>query len=152
MTAATQHSDLSAIEYPDSDGLPMSDNTLQNDWMVTIKGGLSALFLADPNVFVACDLLWYPVLGDPETRIGPDVMVVFGRPKGRRGSYKQWEEGNVPPHVVFEILAPGKRPGEMERKFRFYELHGVEEYYVYDPDDGSLEGWQRAGHRLEEVP
>ena len=69
----------------------MSDNTLQNDWMVTIKGGLSTLFLKDPNVFVACDLLWYPVQGDPNKRIGPDVMVVFGRPKGRRGAYKQWE-------------------------------------------------------------
>ncbi|MFI5460471.1 MAG: Uma2 family endonuclease [Isosphaerales bacterium] len=110
------------------------------------------LFLDDPNVFVACDLLWYPVQGDPTTRIGPDVMVVFGRPKGRRGSYKQWEEGNLPPHVVFEVLAPGNRPGEMERKLRFYEQYGVEEYYVYDPDDGSLEGWQRAGPHLEEIP
>ena len=34
-------------------------------------------------------------------------MVVFGRPKGRRGSYRQWEEDNIPPQVVFEILSPG---------------------------------------------
>ncbi len=103
-------------------------------------------------MFVACDLLWYPVQGDPATRIGPDVMVVFGRPKGRRGSYKQWEEGNLPPHVVFEVLAPGNRPGEMDHKFRFYEQYGVEEYYVYDPDDGSLEGWLRVGNHLEAIP
>ena len=51
----------------------------------------------------------------------------------------------MPPHVVFEVLAPGNRPGEMDRKFRFYEQYGVEEYYVYDPDDGSLEGWRRVG-------
>jgi len=152
MTTATQLSDLPAIEYPDSDGLPMSDNTLQNDWMFKIKGGLSTLFLNDPNVFVACDLLWYPVQGDQNKRMGPDVMVVFGRPKGRRGSYKQWEEGNLPPHVVFEVLAPGNRPGEMDRKFRFYEQYGVEEYYVYDPDDGSLEGWRRVGNHLEAIP
>src|ERR1017187_1035209 len=152
MTTATQLSELPAIEYPDSDGLPMSENTLQNDWMVTIKGGLSRLFQKDPNVFVACDLLWYPVQGDPTTRIAPDALVVFGRPQGRRGSYKQWEEANQPPHVVFEVLAPGNRPGEMERKLRFYEKYGVEEYYAYDPDDGSLEGWRRAGHILEEIP
>jgi Uma2 family endonuclease len=152
MTTATQLSDLPAIEYPDSDGLPMSENTLQNDWMVTIKGGLSTLFLNDPNVFVACDLLWYPVEGDPTTRVAPDAMVVFGRPKGRRGSYKQWVEGNQPPHVVFEALAPGNRPGEMDRKFRFYDQYGVEEYYAYDPDDGSLEGWRRVGDHLEEIP
>ena len=40
----------------------------------------------------------------------------------------------------------------MERKFRFYEQHGVEEYYVYDPDDGSLEGWRRVGNHLEAIP
>jgi Uma2 family endonuclease len=152
MTTASQLSELPAIEYPDSDGMPMSENTLQNDWMVTIKGGLSTIYHDDPNVFVACDLLWYPVKGDPTIRLAPDALVAFGRPKGRRGSYKQWEEGNQPPHVVFEVLAPGNRPGEMERKFRFYERYGVEEYYAYDPDDGSLEGWLRAGERLEEIP
>ena len=77
MTTATQLSELSAIEYPDSDGMPMSDNTLQNDWMVRIKEGLSAQFRDDPKVFVACDLLWYPVKGDLDTRIGPDVLVVW---------------------------------------------------------------------------
>ena len=116
------------------------------------RGDCPRSFRGDLDVFVACDLLWYPVQGDPATRIGPDVMVVFGRPKGRRGSYRQWEEGNQPPHVVFEVLAPGNRPGEMDHKFRFYEQYGVEEYYVYDPDDGSLEGWLRVGNHLEAIP
>jgi hypothetical protein len=80
-------------------------------------------------------------------------MVVFGRPKGRRGSYKQWEEEGIAPQVVFEILSLGNRGGEMARKFRFYDDRGVEEYYIYDPDDGALSGWRReAGGRLEEIP
>ena len=74
-----------------------------------------------------------------------DAMVAFGRPKGRRGSYKQWEEGNIAPQVVFETLSPGNRPDEMERKFKFYEQYGVEEYYIYDPDDGTFEAWLRRG-------
>jgi len=152
MTTATQLSELPAIEYPDGDGLPMSESTAQNDWMMSIKIELSALFRDNPNVFVACDLLWYPVQGEPTIRTGPDIMVAFDRPKGRRGSYKQWEEGNLPPHVVFEILAPSNRPGETDRRFRFYEQYGVEEYYVYDPDDGWLEGWQRVGNHLEAIP
>jgi Uma2 family endonuclease len=57
-------------------------------------------------LFVAGDLLWYPVEGDNKLRQAPDVMVVFGRPKGDRGSYKPWEEDNIPPQVVFEILLP----------------------------------------------
>jgi Uma2 family endonuclease len=140
------------IVYPDSDGQPMSDNTLQFKWIVTIEGGLDVLFIDDPNVFVAGDLLWYPVEGKPSIRASPDTMVVFGRPKGDRGSYKQWEENGIGPQVVFEILSPGNRAGEMERKFQFYERHGVEEYYIYDPDRGDLVGWRRAGGILEEIP
>ena len=73
----------------------MSENTLQFKWIVTIEGGLDAIFVNDSNVFVAGDLLWYPVEGNPNIRSAPDAMVVFGRPKGNRGSYKQWEEGNI---------------------------------------------------------
>ena len=32
----------------------------------TIQGGLDALFRDNPQVFVAGDLLWYPVEGHPE--------------------------------------------------------------------------------------
>lgn len=130
----------------------MSDNTLQFEWIVTIKCGLEALFRDDPNVFVAGDLLWYAVEGEPTIRTAPDAMVVFGRPKGYRGSYKQWEEGNIPPQVVFEVLSPGNRMGAMVRKFRFYERYGVEEYYLYNPDLGELSGWLRSGSQLKEVP
>ncbi|MEN9280327.1 MAG: hypothetical protein Q6I77_05865, partial [Gloeomargarita sp. DG_1_4_bins_134] len=83
------------IIYPDSDGQPMADNTLQFRWIVLIKENLECLFAHDANVFVAGDLLWYPVEGHPEIRVAPDVMVVFGRPKGERGSYRQWEEDNI---------------------------------------------------------
>jgi Uma2 family endonuclease len=141
-----------AIVYPDSDGQPIADNTLQFRWIVTIEGGLDALYTADPDVFVAGDLLWYPVEGKPNIRTAPDALVVFGRPKGERGSYKQWEEGGIAPHVVFEVLSPGNHAGEMERKFQFYERYGVEEYYIYDPDHGDLVGWRRTGSVLEEVP
>src|SRR5262245_22220291 len=79
-------------------------------------------------------------------------MVVFGRSKGYRGSYRQWEEDNIPPQVVFEVLSPGNRAGELARKFEFYERYGVEEYYIYDPDEGTLEGWIREGNELREIP
>jgi Uma2 family endonuclease len=140
------------IIYPDDDGQPMSDNTLQFKWIVTIQGGLDGLFIDDPNVFVAGDLLWYPVEGKPTVRAAPDAMVAIGRPKGYRGSYKQWEEAGVAPQVVFEVLSPGNRHHELIRKFQFYEQYGVKEYYIYDPDKGSLEGWLRNENHLEQVP
>ena len=109
------------VEYPDCDGLPMSDNTLQFQWIMTIVGGLRALFRGNPDVFVAGDLLWYPVEGDNTIRSAPDAMVAFGRPKGYRGSYAQFREGGIAPQVVFEVRSPGNRAGELERKYAFYE-------------------------------
>jgi len=96
-------------------------------------------------------LLWYPLKGHPEIRVAPDVLVVFGRPKRDRGSYRQWEEDNIAPQVVFEILSPGNRVKEMTRKLQFYERYGVEEYYIYDPDDNELEGLQRREGNLQLV-
>jgi Uma2 family endonuclease len=135
--------DPPVIVYPDQDGKPMSDNTKQGRWIVLLYANLEALFLNRDDVFVAADNLWYPVEGRPDIRQAPDVYVVFGRPKGDRGSYKQWEEGGVPIHVVFEILSPGNDLREMAQKHLFYEDHGVEEYYIYDPDDDYLTIWVR---------
>ena len=129
----------------------MSDNTKQFRWIVTIKENLEILFANNPEVFVAGDLLWYPVEGDNKTRIAPDAMVVFGRPKGDRGSYKQWEENNISPQVVFEILSPGNRLKEMTKKLLVYQQYGVEEYYIYDPDEVELTGLIRSENRLEEI-
>ncbi len=85
------------IIYPESDGRPIADNTKQFRWIVTIEGGLEALFREREDVFVAGDLLWYPVEGRPDIRTAPDIRVVFGQPKGDRGSYLQWQEGGIPP-------------------------------------------------------
>ena len=152
-TVAVPHR-LLPIVYPDSDGKPMADNTLQFKWIVKITGGLEHLFAGDPEVFVAGDLLWYPLEGHPEVRAAPDTLVVFGRPKGERGSYRQWQEGGIAPQVVFEVVSPGNRFGEMSAKFDFYSRHGVEEYYIYnpDPDRFELSGFLRRQGGLTEVP
>jgi Uma2 family endonuclease len=126
------------IVYPESDGKPLAENTEQYKWIVMIKENLDELL---ENAFVAADLFWYPVKGDPKVVQAPDVMVALGRPKGRRGSYKQWEEADVVPQVVFEILSPGNTPIEMIRKERFYRRYGVQEYYIYDPDERELAGY-----------
>jgi len=133
--------------YPETDGQPMAENTRQFRWILT----LAALFRDRADVFVSGNQFWYPVEDEPEVRVAPDVYVVFGRPKGDRGSYKQWEEGNVPLTVVFEVLSPGNTHSEMTDKQAFYEDHGVEEYYVYDPDSNRLFGYARHGEVLLRV-
>ena len=140
-----------AVDYPDSDGQPMSDNTEQFKWIVTIKENLELVYASDPNVFVAGDLLWYPVEGNNKIRQAPDTMVAIGRPKGYRGSYMQWKENNIAPQVVFEILSPGNRRSEIIKKLLFYERYGVEEYYEYNPYKVELVGLKREATGLESI-
>lgn len=149
MRARTQLDETKPIVYPESDGQPMAENTLQFQWIVTIKENLEAQLAEQGDVFVAGDLLWYPVEGQPRIRRAPDAMVVFGRPKGYRGAYLQWREGGIGPQVAFEVLSPGNTKREMEEKRAFYETYEVEEYYLYDPDNNQLAGWLRQGERLQ---
>jgi Uma2 family endonuclease len=136
------------IYYPESDGKPIADNTKQFDYIVYLKNSLDDWFADQPEVFIAADLLWYPVKGQPRITIAPDTLVAFGRPKGDRRSYRQWNEGNIAPQVVFEVMSESNDQAEMSRKRAFYERYGVEEFYLYDPEDGTLEGWLRQGDQL----
>jgi len=137
------------IIYPCSDGQPMADSTIQYKLIVKIKEGCESLFKNDPNVFVAADLLWYPVEGRPDISQAPDVMVIFGRPKGDRRSYLQFNEDNIAPQVAFEIRSHNDRQTKMYKKLSFYNRYGVDEYYLYEPENNDLSGWQRIERNLE---
>jgi len=139
------------VIYPDSDGKPIANNTKQFRWIVVIQQNLDWLYANDSTVFVAGDLFWYPVEGKPKIVNAPDVMVVLGRPKGDRGSYQQWNEDNIAPQVVFEILSPGNTQEEMERKLLFYDRYRVQEYYIYNPDNNQLRGWIRGEDGLDTI-
>ena len=138
-----------AVVYPDSDGEPMSDNTLQAAWIDRMRGGIG---VACPDAFVAGNLLWYYQEGDPTQRIGPDVMVAFGRPRGERGSYMQWREAGIAPQVVIEVWSPGNSFAEQIQKHALYERLGVEEFIAYDPDRNNFAAYERnANGRFEIV-
>ena len=138
----------SPVEYPDSDGKPMSDNTLQWDTIAYVVQALRGWFLARLDVFVAGDLLWYYEEGNPKARVAPDGLVAFGRPPGYRGSYLQWVEDGVCPQVVFEVLSPKNTAAEMQRKYTLYARLGCQEYYLIDPYEKSIVGFERRGDGL----
>jgi Uma2 family endonuclease len=139
------------VEYPDDDGLPMADNSKQFWWITTIAGNLAALYRDRPDVLVGGNMLWYAREGDPDERYAPDVFVVFGRPKGDRGSYKQWEENHVPMTVVFEIISPSNTWRMIPDKVLFYDDYGAEEFYAYDPDTNDLDIYLRGKSILRKI-
>lgn len=138
---------LAEMTYPESDGKPMSDNTLQADWIILLRTNLDALF---PD-FVAANLLWYPIRNNRKA-LAPDVLVALGRPKGYRGSYQTWREANLSPQIVFEIRSPSNTNAEMAQKLADYDQFGVEEYYHYDPHHTLLEVFVRQHGHLRLLP
>ncbi len=64
----------------------------------------------------------------------------------------QWEEGGIPPNVVFEILSPSIRPTAMKERLRFYDQDGVSEYDIHDPDNVGYKGFIRSGDAPRPIP
>jgi Uma2 family endonuclease len=87
---------------------PMAENTEQYDWLVKIKENLEILFADREDVFIAGDLLWYPVSGSGDFRPGGPGRDGGVRPAqgAARFAYRQWEEGGIAPQVVFEVVSP----------------------------------------------
>lgn len=139
------------IEYPESDGEPLGENSLQVDWIVLLYNGLEAQYRDVDDVVVSADLFWYPVEGDPKTVTAADVMVVFDRPRRPRPSYMQWREEGVAPQVTIEVCSPSNSKKNLRATFEFYDRFGVEEYYLIDPVKDTLQGWQRKGGRLKKI-
>jgi Uma2 family endonuclease len=130
------------VFYPESDGAPMGENPYQAEVILTVKLGFQRLFGGRPDVWVGADNFWYPVEGKPKIVTAPDTMVVVGLaelPNVRAmGSYRPWDHGGRVALAV-EVLSPSNTVAEMHRKHQFYDRHGVDEYWVFDPDSGRFE-------------
>lgn len=141
---------LDDVIYPDSDGEPMAENFLQSIVIRMLVYGFERVFRGRDDMLVGGDFFWYPVKGKVATVVAADVMVVVELPGPfdmyTSGSYRQWEHGGHPALAV-EVLSPSNTYSEMTRKRLFYDHHGVDEYWVFEPQAGTLEVWVReAGH------
>jgi Uma2 family endonuclease len=119
------------IEYPETDGQPMAESDIHQDVMVHAIQGLRDHFSADPQVYVAGNMLLYFEKGK-RSSVAPDVFVVQGVPKHRRDKYLLWEERQAPCFVL-EVTSKTTRDEDLTvKKSRYAEL-GVEEYFLFDP-------------------
>ncbi len=129
----------------------MPDGGLQFWWIGFLHWNLATLFSDRGDVYVSGNQFWFPVRGDTEERIAPDASVVFGRPKGHRSCYKQWEENDVPMTVVFWIVGSDNDWPEMIDKCLFARRHKVEEIYIYDLAKNSLLGYLGGRQTLKRI-
>jgi hypothetical protein len=120
------------VAHPDSGGNPIAGNSVQFRWIMMLFNNLSSMFRDRNDVFIAGDHLCYPRDGHPDARPAPDVVVVFGRPKGEHGPSRQIEEDDAAT-VAFKVLPPGNTGKELAGKLAYHDEYEIEEYYVVDP-------------------
>jgi Uma2 family endonuclease len=130
---------------------PMPETSLHAYFTTLIVSAVRWLFRDRHDVFVTSNFAWYPEPGDSRD---PDVIVVFGRADHARSSWRDFREDGTSPQVVFEIKSRSNTFGHLAAKRSWYDRHGVEEYYEYDPENGRFNVWVRSAEtqHLELVP
>jgi Uma2 family endonuclease len=138
-----------SLELPDSDGMPV-DNEDQNFLPNLLLFLLEYLWEDRNDWYFGVDMGVYHTTGvNPKIPVVPDAFLSLGveRRKGgkSRRSYVTWEEDDIVPKLVIEMVShtPG---GEYDEKLDIYTKLGVAYYVVYNP-----EFWKRDGHLPFEV-
>ena len=124
--------DLSIV-YPDSDCEPMAENDHQLTAMLDAISMLRAWYADLEDVYAGGDMLMYYRMNDNETRVAPDVFVVFGvESRHKRDSWIVWREGKAP-DIVMELASGSTWRRDMRKKRDIYAEMGVTEYWRFDP-------------------
>jgi Uma2 family endonuclease len=139
----------SSYELPDSDDAPV-DNEDQNLLPNILLFLLNTIWADREDWFFGVDMGIYHTTGvNPRVPVVPDGFLSLGvqRRKGgkSRPSYVMWEENQIVPRLVLEVVSqiPGK---EYNEKLEIYTQLGVLYYVIYNP-----EYWRRDGHQPFEV-
>lgn len=140
------------IIYPDTDGLPLPDNLLQEPFFIEILATLKA-FLEGLDVLVSGNTIIYYVEGDPSLSVAPDCYVALGVSRAaileRHLTYRVWEAGKFPDFVL-EIGSPSTADNDLGPKRDLYARLGALEYWRYDPTGGDYYGEPLVGEYLVE--
>jgi Uma2 family endonuclease len=137
----------SEVYYPESDGKPMAETDLHRQLMTELVESVRLHFQDDPEVYVSGNLLIYYREGDPRKSVAPDFFMVRGVPKGRRETYRIWDEGKGP-DVVIEVTSKTTHREDEETKPAIFEKLQVREFFLFDPYGEWLRPPLR-GYRLE---
>jgi Uma2 family endonuclease len=136
----------SSLDLPDSDDTPV-DNELQILIPTLLRSILSLLWQSRQDWFFGINMSLYYQPSEPA--IVPDGFLSLGvqRRTSDRGrlSYVLWEENDITPQFVLEVVSrtPG---GEYDAKLAKYAEIGVLYYAIYNPNH-----WQRDSHEPLEV-
>ena len=142
------------IVYPHCDGKPVAESDFQLEPLLYSIDALKTHFQERQDVYVAGDMFFYYVEGDPKQVVAPDVFVVFGVDKHKRFSYKLWQEGKAPAFIL-EITSKSTQAEDQGAKRGTYAYLGVKEYWLFDATgdylNPSLQGNRLVGDSYQTI-
>ena len=143
------------IDYPSSDGKPMTESEAQFLPLTYVALALREHFKQRDDVYVGANMFLYYEQNNPRAVVAPDVFVVVGAPKRVRDSYLLWNEPKGPDFVL-EVTSRSTRREDQGRKKRVYASLGVGEYFLFDPTGDylrpRLQGFVLRQGRYERLP
>lgn len=123
---------LDTIFYPETDFKPMAETDKHRDLILGTIAALQNHFAAEPEIYVTGNILVYYTEGVIEDCVSPDTMIVKNVPNHARRSYFVWEEQL--PTVIFEMASRSTWKTDRVDKRLLYEMLGVQEYFVFNPE------------------
>ena len=139
---------FSEIDYPESDGQPMGETPLHQSWMIRLLNLFQQRYVAQPQVYVACNMMMYYTPGSMHEFLVPDLVVLLDSNRRSRRVLKLWEE-TQPPNLVLEVTSRSTRDNDTQPKKQLYAQLGIAEYFLFDPSGNELTPALQ-GYRLTE--
>ena len=131
--------DDSHIDYPREDDEPMGETGLHARAIMYLYHALSMLFPDPTTRYIAADMFLYYQKGNPRVAKVPDVMLIKGIDGSyERGSFKTWVEQALP-QFIMEVSSRSTWTEDPRTKKVLYERLGVQEYFIFDPQQEFLE-------------
>src|SRR5579862_1768604 len=141
--------------FPSDDGEPMAETETHRKQMDYTISNLDDLTVNHPRVYVGGNMLMYYNPQSGWDHVSPDVFVTFDVPRGDRGKWETWKEDGRFADVVFEITSRSTYAEDLGKKRRLYARLGVQELYLYDPQQRVqpyFRGFSLVNGELVELP
>lgn len=147
---------LPKVELLETDGEPL-ESSWHRDCINLLIEIIEWLFRGRTDFYVGGNLFIY--FDEEQARHrnyrGPDFFFVQGVPHAPlRRYWAVWQEGGRYPDLIIELLSPTTAQEDRTTKKALYEtVFHTCEYFCYDPDTRTLEGWRLVdGSYTEMVP
>ena len=142
------------VEY-DDEGYPGPDSNVPESTRhahtsAYTFNSLRAVFRDRPDDLIAHDLMLLFEEGNRRATLAPDLMVVLGVGNEPRDSYKTWKEGKVP-DLVIEVVSRSTWRKDVNVKPPLYEALGIAEFWLFDPLNPRLAGFELVRGRYREI-